>query len=87
MHLARGLLAEPALQQKLNAWWLEAVEKMALRHGHQISGLITDVVKSWDAAEVSGKVGLEIGGICSSFASTGRWSVALWASRCSLSLT
>jgi uncharacterized membrane-anchored protein YjiN (DUF445 family) len=46
MGLGKGLLAEPALQQKLNAWWLEAVEKMALRHGHQISGQITHVVKS-----------------------------------------
>jgi uncharacterized membrane-anchored protein YjiN (DUF445 family) len=34
--LGKGLLAEPTLQQKLDAWWLEAVEKMALRHGHQI---------------------------------------------------
>jgi len=30
-------------------------------HGHQISGLITDVVKSWDAKEVSKKVEIEIG--------------------------
>jgi uncharacterized membrane-anchored protein YjiN (DUF445 family) len=59
--IGKGLLAEPALQQKLNSWLLEAVEKMVLRHGHQISGLITDVVKSWDAREVSEKVELEIG--------------------------
>jgi uncharacterized membrane-anchored protein YjiN (DUF445 family) len=45
----------------LNAWRLDAVEKMVLRHGHQISGLITGVVKSWDAQEVSDKVELEIG--------------------------
>jgi uncharacterized membrane-anchored protein YjiN (DUF445 family) len=45
----------------LNAWWLNAVEKMVLRHGRQISGLITRVVKSWDAAEVSEKVELEVG--------------------------
>jgi uncharacterized membrane-anchored protein YjiN (DUF445 family) len=45
----------------LNAWWLDAVEKMVLRHGHRISGLITDVVKSWDVQEVSDKVELEIG--------------------------
>ena len=34
--LGKGPLAEPTLQQKLDAWWLEAVEKMVLRHGHQI---------------------------------------------------
>jgi uncharacterized membrane-anchored protein YjiN (DUF445 family) len=59
--LGKGILAEPALQQKLNAWWLNAVEKMVLRHGNQISSLITEVVKSWDAAEVSDRVELEVG--------------------------
>jgi uncharacterized membrane-anchored protein YjiN (DUF445 family) len=59
--VGKGLLAEPALQQKLNAWWLDAVEKMILRHGHRISGLITDVVNSWGVQEVSDKVELEIG--------------------------
>jgi len=59
--IGKGLLAEPALRQKLNAWWLDTVEKMVLRYRHQISGLITDVVKSWDAKEVSEKVELEIG--------------------------
>jgi len=32
-----------------------------LRHRHQVSQLITDVVASWDAREVSEKVEMEIG--------------------------
>ena len=59
--VGKGLLAEPAVQQKLNAWWLDVVEKIVLRHGHQISALITDVVKGWDAQQVSDKIELEIG--------------------------
>lgn len=59
--LGRGLLNEPPLQDKLNAWWLDAAEKMVLRFRHEISSLIRDVVKSWDADEVARKVELEIG--------------------------
>jgi uncharacterized membrane-anchored protein YjiN (DUF445 family) len=44
----------------LDAWWLNAVEKVVLRHGNQISSLITEVVKSWDAVEVSDRVELEV---------------------------
>ena len=32
-----------------------------MRHRHQLSALITDVVKGWDAKEVSGKLEAEIG--------------------------
>jgi uncharacterized membrane-anchored protein YjiN (DUF445 family) len=59
--LGKGLLEDPAVQHKLNAWWLNAVHQIVLRYRHQISGLITEVVKSWDAEEVSRKVELEIG--------------------------
>jgi uncharacterized membrane-anchored protein YjiN (DUF445 family) len=59
--LGRGLLNQPPLQGKLNAWWLDAAEKMVLRFRHEISSLIRDVVKSWDADEVARKVELEIG--------------------------
>lgn len=55
------LLDDPGVRQKLNGWWLEAVHKIAVRFRHQICVLITDVVKSWDAEEVSRKVELQIG--------------------------
>ncbi len=59
--VGNGLLEDPAVQNKVNAWWLNAVHQIVLRYRHQISGLITEVVKSWDADEVSRKVELEIG--------------------------
>lgn len=55
------LLEEPGVRQRLNAWWLETARALAQRFGHQISRLISSVVKSWDAGEVSRKVELEIG--------------------------
>jgi uncharacterized membrane-anchored protein YjiN (DUF445 family) len=55
------LLDEPRVRQKLNAWWLDTIHRMGVRYRQQISKLITDVVRSWDAAEVSRKVEMEIG--------------------------
>ena len=59
--LGEALLEEAGVRQKLNEWWLDAIHKVVVRFRHQISGLITDVVKSWDAEEVSRAVELEIG--------------------------
>jgi len=59
--LGQGLLDEPTLQRKLNAWWLETVEKTVVRQRHHISLLITEVVRSWDAEDVSRKIEMEIG--------------------------
>jgi uncharacterized membrane-anchored protein YjiN (DUF445 family) len=55
------LQRDVALQKRLNIWILQAIEAFMLRHGHQISLLIADVVVQWDAREVSDKVELEIG--------------------------
>ena len=59
--MGKGVLNEPAIQQKLNAWWLDMANSLVLRHRHQLSALITDVVKGWDAKEVSRKLEAEIG--------------------------
>jgi uncharacterized membrane-anchored protein YjiN (DUF445 family) len=59
--LGNGVLADRSLQDKLNAWLAEAARGIVSRHGHQISSLISDVVKSWDADDVSRKLELEIG--------------------------
>lgn len=59
--LGNGVLADRTLQDKLNAWLPEAARGIVSRHGHQISSLISDVVKSWDADDVSRKLELEIG--------------------------
>jgi uncharacterized membrane-anchored protein YjiN (DUF445 family) len=59
--LGSGLAEDEVMQHKLNEWVLAALETLMLAHRHQISLLITDVVKSWDARDVSEKIELEIG--------------------------
>jgi uncharacterized membrane-anchored protein YjiN (DUF445 family) len=59
--LGSGLVRDEAMQRKLNEWLQGALETLMLAHRRQISLLITDVVKSWDAREVSEKIELEIG--------------------------
>lgn len=67
-HVAGAIVAvadsvrdDAALQHKLNGWALQALESLMVRHRHQVSLLISDVVKSWDAREVSERVEMEIG--------------------------
>ena len=61
MALGDGLLQDPAMQARLNAWALQVTESVMLAHRHQVSLLIADIVKSWDAKDVSTKLELEIG--------------------------
>ena len=49
------------LQAKINAWTLAFTETLLMRHRHQVSSLITEVVKGWDARELSEKMELEMG--------------------------
>jgi uncharacterized membrane-anchored protein YjiN (DUF445 family) len=59
--LGSGLRDDAALQAKLNGWLMKAIEALLLQHRHQVSRLITDVVKGWDALEVGQKIELEVG--------------------------
>ncbi|CAB3775994.1 DUF445 domain-containing protein [Paraburkholderia caffeinilytica] len=59
--IGKGVASESSIQRKLNAWWLDIANLLVLRHRHQLSALITDVVKGWDAKEVSRKLEAEIG--------------------------
>ena len=59
--LGAGLREDQLLQSKINAWALTVVETLLVRHRHQVSGLITEVVKGWDARELSEKMELEMG--------------------------
>jgi uncharacterized membrane-anchored protein YjiN (DUF445 family) len=59
--LGSEVLADPALQRKLNGWWLEIVRDLVLQFRHEASALISEVVRSWDADEISRKLELEIG--------------------------
>ena len=59
--LGSGLKEDHALQAKLNGWLLRAIEVVVVRHRHQVSTLITEVVRGWDAREITQKMELEIG--------------------------
>jgi uncharacterized membrane-anchored protein YjiN (DUF445 family) len=59
--IGTGVATETSIQRKLNAWWLDIAGMLVQRHRHQLSALITDVVKGWDAKEVSHKLEAEIG--------------------------
>jgi len=59
--LGQEVLDDPAVQQKLNAWWLETVRELVLRFRHEVSALIEEVVRRWDADDISRKVEQEIG--------------------------
>jgi uncharacterized membrane-anchored protein YjiN (DUF445 family) len=61
MTVGEALQRDEELQRRLNDWILQAIQALMLRHGHQISLLIADVVAQWDARQVSDKVELEIG--------------------------
>jgi uncharacterized membrane-anchored protein YjiN (DUF445 family) len=59
--LADALARDAAMLRKLDRWTLQMLESLLLRHRHQVSRLIADVVRSWDAREVSAKIEGEIG--------------------------
>jgi uncharacterized membrane-anchored protein YjiN (DUF445 family) len=59
--LGKRISREPAIRYKLNAWWLALVRELVVRYGRRLSALITEVVKGWNAGEVSRKIEAEIG--------------------------
>ncbi|KVL22096.1 DUF445 domain-containing protein [Burkholderia cepacia] len=59
--LGATLSREPAIQRKLNAWLRMLARELIVRHRHQLSLLIVEVVKGWDTEMVSRKVESEIG--------------------------
>ncbi len=58
---AAALRADARVQTRLNGWCLQGIEALVRRHAHQVSALITEVVKRWDTHEVAQKLELEIG--------------------------
>jgi uncharacterized membrane-anchored protein YjiN (DUF445 family) len=59
--LGGGLRDDRSVQNKVNAWLLQVIEGLLVRHRHQVSVLITEVVTGWDARVVGEKLELEIG--------------------------
>ena len=61
MALAAGIARDPVILQRLNAAWLKFARATTARHGGQIAALISEVVRGWDAEEVSNRIEIEIG--------------------------
>jgi uncharacterized membrane-anchored protein YjiN (DUF445 family) len=59
--VAQGILHDQAVLDRLNGAWLKLARTVTLRYGGQVSTLIADVLKSWDADEMGRKIALEIG--------------------------
>lgn len=58
---AQAIREDAALQRKLDAWAHQALGRLMRRHRHQVSLLIAEVVRRWDADEVCERVETEIG--------------------------
>jgi uncharacterized membrane-anchored protein YjiN (DUF445 family) len=56
-----ALHKDEPLQQKLDGWIELAVETLAVRNRHEISLLIEDIVRGWNARDMADKAELEIG--------------------------
>jgi uncharacterized membrane-anchored protein YjiN (DUF445 family) len=59
--MGESLLLDAPLRDKVNAWLIRTIEDLMLRHGHQVSLLIAEVVRDWDAEQVAEKIESEIG--------------------------
>jgi uncharacterized membrane-anchored protein YjiN (DUF445 family) len=59
--LADRLLADRLLLDKLNAWFRRGAEMTVIKHRHEASRLILDVVRRWDAREIAQRIESEIG--------------------------
>jgi uncharacterized membrane-anchored protein YjiN (DUF445 family) len=56
-----AIASDEAILARLNAAWLAFARRLAARHGGQIATLIAQVVRGWDAEQVSARIELEIG--------------------------
>lgn len=59
--IAREMLDEPALVERLNVRLCDVAELVLARFQQQFSALITEIVQRWDADEISLKIETELG--------------------------
>ncbi len=59
--IAREMLDEPALVERLNVRLCDLAESVLARFQQQFSTLITEIVQRWDADEISQKIETELG--------------------------
>jgi uncharacterized membrane-anchored protein YjiN (DUF445 family) len=61
LSLGSSLAKDEPLQRKLDGWIERAVERVAVRNRHEISLLIEEIVRGWNARDMADKAELEIG--------------------------
>jgi uncharacterized membrane-anchored protein YjiN (DUF445 family) len=59
--LGATLADQRNVQNKLNGWWLAAIERALPRGRPAVGRWIAEIVKSWDAGEITDKLETEIG--------------------------
>ena len=59
--IGHGIATDAPLRGRLEAWLIDGIEPLLIRHRQEISGLISDVIATWDAKEVADKLEAEIG--------------------------
>jgi len=57
----QAILATPELQAQINTWLNDATLYVVTNYRDEISHIITDTVKSWDAEVTSQRVELQVG--------------------------
>jgi uncharacterized membrane-anchored protein YjiN (DUF445 family) len=55
------LATDPALGVTVNAWLTDAAAHLVSTYRHDIAGIITDTVSSWDPAEMTEKIEVQVG--------------------------
>jgi uncharacterized membrane-anchored protein YjiN (DUF445 family) len=61
LSLGSSLAKDEPLQRKVDGWIERAVERVAVRNRHEISLLIEEIVRGWNARDMADKAELEIG--------------------------
>jgi uncharacterized membrane-anchored protein YjiN (DUF445 family) len=59
--VAKGLLDDAAMRERLNAWLRETILVAVSAQRHAIARLISDTVRHWDADTVTQKIEIEVG--------------------------
>ena len=57
----KAIAEDPAVRQKLNAWQVPSIQMTLPRVRPTIGRWVTDIVKSWDTAQITDKFETEIG--------------------------
>jgi uncharacterized membrane-anchored protein YjiN (DUF445 family) len=52
---------DPTLQFKIDVWVMKTVEHLVHSYRHELAGVVSDTVRSWDAQEAAQKIELQVG--------------------------